>query len=86
MTVHKVPKPKKTAHKKITGPKVVYLRRDPASSEPFKVQIFRGSKMTNHKSFINKTAALEWIELNAKCSELRDLTGSGKVRSHVCSD
>lgn len=86
MKIFKVKKPAKAGKKKITGAKVVYLKRDPASSKPFKVQIFKGSNMISHKSFINKPAALEWIELNAKCAELRDLTGHDNVRSQVCSD
>lgn len=86
MTIHRVVKHIKASSKKLTGPRVVYLKRDPGLNRTFIVQIFRGDVMTSKKDFITKSAALEWIDLNAKGVELKDLTGDGKVRSHVCPE
>lgn len=83
MKVYKVIRPIKDDRKKLTGPKIVYLRREPLRSNPFVVQIYTGNVKTGEKDFINKSAALDWIELNAKSIELKDLTGNEGVRTHI---
>lgn len=57
--------------------KVVWLKQNLYGQYRFTVQVIKNGQIVGGGKFITKEAAMDWIDLNAKGLEVKDITWEG---------